>query len=143
MAESFGEYVKECRKSKKITVRKLGELVGVDFSYIGKIELDKKKPSDDLLEKLIEILEMDRTVSLRLLGHHVDTIGIKLEKSNPDAVDILYKLNELLDEEGKKALNYIMVEVKSGVDKGNIDKSKLLKAIDNLVNKPKNNSGNE
>lgn len=139
MATSFGELMKECMEAKNLSVRDVGKAVGVDHSYIGKIAVDKKKPSPKVLDKLIDLLEMDENLALRLLGQHVDTLGVELERKNPDGVDIMYKLTETLDDEGKKTLNYIMLEMKAGVDKGNIDKEKILEALSKLPSQSKIN----
>ncbi len=39
--ETFGQKIKSLRKEKKITQSELVESVGVDFTYISKIENDK------------------------------------------------------------------------------------------------------
>ena len=58
---TFGQTVKKLRKAKKITQLELAQKIGVDFTYISKIENDKTKmpPAEKTIKKLAEILETD------------------------------------------------------------------------------------
>ena len=51
---TFGETVKRLRKEKKITQRELGKLVGVDFTYISKMENDALNilPSEKIIDSI-------------------------------------------------------------------------------------------
>lgn len=49
--------LREIRKSKKLTMKQLGEMVGVTESMIGQIETNKRNPSYETLLKLGEALE--------------------------------------------------------------------------------------
>ena len=53
---TFGETVKRLRKEKKITQRELGKLVGVDFTYISKMENDALNilPSEKIIDSIAE-----------------------------------------------------------------------------------------
>jgi transcriptional regulator with XRE-family HTH domain len=59
----FGEKVRELRKAKNLSQRDLAEKVGVNFTYISKIENEKLDfgdyPSEDLIEKLAKALKGD------------------------------------------------------------------------------------
>lgn len=56
----FGELLKSYRKEKRISQRKLGELAGVDFTYISKIENGTQAPpSEEVIRRIAEILEVD------------------------------------------------------------------------------------
>lgn len=57
----LGGIIKEERKSKKITQRELAVLIGVDFSYISKIENgNSQTPSKEVLTKIANTLEIDQ-----------------------------------------------------------------------------------
>ena len=58
---TFGQTVKKLRKAKKITQLELAEKIGVDFTYISKIENDKTKlpPAEKTIRKLAEVLDTD------------------------------------------------------------------------------------
>lgn len=55
MEETFGEKLRALRRAAKITQRELAERVGVDFSYISKLENDRLPPP--AAETVIRICE--------------------------------------------------------------------------------------
>jgi transcriptional regulator with XRE-family HTH domain len=56
----FGELLKSLRKDKKISQRKLAELVGIDFTYISKIESGTMDPpAEDKIIKIAEIFNVN------------------------------------------------------------------------------------
>ncbi len=56
---TFGEEMKALRKAKRITQRDLADMVGVDFSYISKMENGKlaNPPAEETLRKIAAILQ--------------------------------------------------------------------------------------
>lgn len=99
----FGERIRELRKGKNLSLRALGEKVGVSFTYISKIENQKLDfadyPSEDLIRKLAEALEAD-----------VDELLILAKKIPPDIKEQVLKRPEVfrkianLDEETLRRL---------------------------------------
>jgi transcriptional regulator with XRE-family HTH domain len=67
---TFGETVKELRKQRRMTQRELSERLGVNFTYISKIENDKLEapPSEELIRKMAKILDTDAEDLLDLAG---------------------------------------------------------------------------
>lgn len=59
--ETFGEKMKALRKAKRITQRDLADLVGVDFTYISKMENGKliNAPAEETIRKIARVLEID------------------------------------------------------------------------------------
>ena len=59
----FGNRIRDLRKAKGLSQRALGDMVGVSFTYISKVENEKLDfgdyPSEDLIRKLAEALEID------------------------------------------------------------------------------------
>ncbi len=59
----FGPRIRELRKAKNLSLRTLGDQVGVSFTYISKIENEKLDfgdyPGDELISKLSKALECD------------------------------------------------------------------------------------
>ena len=55
---TFGEQVKKLRKEKRITQLELAQQIGVDFTYISKIENNKTihSPSEKIIRKIAEVL---------------------------------------------------------------------------------------
>lgn len=67
---SFGETIKELRKLRRMTQRDFAESLGVNFTYISKIENDKLEvpPSESLIRRMANILEADAEQLLDLAG---------------------------------------------------------------------------
>ncbi len=59
----FGEKIRSLRKSKDLTQKELGDLVGVTFAYVSKVENERLDfgdyPSEDLIRKLAAALGAD------------------------------------------------------------------------------------
>lgn len=69
MGQTFGETLREIRRSKNISQRELAERVSVDFSYISKVENDRiPPPSADTVEKFCTVLEIPSEMLLSLTG---------------------------------------------------------------------------
>jgi HTH-type transcriptional regulator, competence development regulator len=60
---TFGAKLRELRKAKNLSQRALGEQVGINFTYLSKIESEKldfaQYPSEDLIRKLASALDAD------------------------------------------------------------------------------------
>lgn len=69
MGQTFGQALRELRRSKAISQRDLAEKVGVDFSYISKIENDRlPPPAADTIVKICNALEAPSDTLLALSG---------------------------------------------------------------------------
>lgn len=56
----FAEFLKEKRLQKKITLRKLAELIDIAPAYLSDIEKRKRNaPSRDVLERIVEVLQLN------------------------------------------------------------------------------------
>ena len=59
----FGEKIRDLRQSRNLTQRELGELVGVTFTYISKVENERLDfgdyPSEVLIRKLSAALDSE------------------------------------------------------------------------------------
>lgn len=58
---NIGEKITKLRTDKKMSMRELGEQIGVSHSHISKLESGINSPSVDLLEKLAEYFKIDVT----------------------------------------------------------------------------------
>ena len=106
----FGEKIRELRKSQNLTQKELGDLVGVTFAYISKVENERLDfadyPSEDLILKLATALSADEDDLLLLAKKIPDHIRQRV-LDRPDAFRKFAKLadadiDELLDEMEKK-----------------------------------------
>ena len=69
MAKNFGQILRELRRAKGVSQRDLAQRVGVDFSYISKVENDRlPPPSADTIVKLSEALGVESDELLSLTG---------------------------------------------------------------------------
>jgi transcriptional regulator with XRE-family HTH domain len=77
---TFGERVRDLRKAKNLSQRELADMIGVNFTYLSKIENGKLDfasfPSEDTIRKLAEALEAD-----------VDELLLMAKKIPPDIRD--------------------------------------------------------
>lgn len=67
---TFGEHIKGLRKKLRMTQRELADLLGVNFTYISKIENDKLEvlPSEELIRKMAGVLATDAEDLLDFAG---------------------------------------------------------------------------
>ena len=104
MAKSFGQALRELRRSKDITQRDLSMRVGVDFSYISKVENDRlAPPSADTIVKICEVLEVSPDELLALTGK-MPTEVKEMISANRAAIKFVRKAHAmgLTDEEWEK-----------------------------------------
>lgn len=85
---SFGERIRDLRKTKNLSQRDLADKVGVSFTYISKIENEKLDfgdyPSEDLIRKLAKSLGADGD-ELLLLAEKIPRQIKKRVMERPDA----------------------------------------------------------
>lgn len=86
-------HIREIRKEKGLTMKKLGELVGVTESAIGQYETGRRKPDYEMLLRISEAL--DSSVDELLNGKK-----IPVTKSDGQKLDII-DLSQLTDDQRK------------------------------------------
>ena len=59
LQKEIGEKIKQLRTRKGLTMKELGENLGVSHAHISKLESGNNSPSVDLLEKLSEFFNID------------------------------------------------------------------------------------
>ena len=83
MSTSFGQVLRELRRSKNVTQRELAAQVGVDFSYISKVENDRlPPPSADTIMKICEVLSTPADGLLSMTGKVPTPVRKMLGKSS-------------------------------------------------------------
>lgn len=102
----FGKRLRELRQAKNLSQRDLAAEVGVNFTYISKIENEKldfaQFPGEELIRKLAKALEADED-ELLLLAQKIPEQIKKRVMERPDAFRKFADLNDkeidrLLDE---------------------------------------------
>lgn len=58
LGETLGDYLREQRKSARLSVRQLSELAGVSNPYLSQIERGLKKPSAEILQQIAKGLQV-------------------------------------------------------------------------------------
>lgn len=93
----FGETIRELRKTKNLSQRGLGDLVGVSFTYISKVENEKldfgNYPSEELIRNLARALDTDED-ELFLLAKKIPDQIRKRVMERPDAFRKFAKLDD-------------------------------------------------
>ena len=65
--ESFGEALREARKAKRITLRKIAEHIGKSIGYLSDVEHERKRPPNlELVSKIEDFLGVEDGKLLRL-----------------------------------------------------------------------------
>jgi transcriptional regulator with XRE-family HTH domain len=106
----FGELLKALRKEKKVTQRRLAELVGIDFTYISKIESGAMDPpAEDKIVKIAEILGEDPD-KLVIAAKKIPSDFHKMITENKDVPVFLRKASKFKPDQWKK-INDILNEV--------------------------------
>lgn len=99
---TFGERLRELRKAKNLSQRALAEKVGINFTYLSKVESEKldfaQYPSEELIRKLAKALKADED-ELLLLAKKIPPDIRERVIERPDAFRRIASLDdETLDE---------------------------------------------
>lgn len=104
MAKTFGEFVRAARLKKKLSQRKLAEFVGINFTYLSKIENNEMPaPSEEKINLIAQHLELDPDELFALAGRTSEELtGLALQMPK-----ILRAAKDLSDEDKEEILNWI------------------------------------
>lgn len=92
----IGEKLKILRQERNLTLRALGEKLGIDYSYLGKVERGKANPSMQLLEDIATFFNVPTGSLFELTDDERDFMS-DLELTDDELMD---KYNLTID--GKK-----------------------------------------
>lgn len=78
MSQTFGQRIREARQQKGYSQRSLAALVGVNYTYLSKIENDRSEypPKEDVIQSLAKHLDLDAT-ELSYLSGRISTEDAK------------------------------------------------------------------
>lgn len=94
MKNTFGQTLKQLRRSQSVSQRELAEKSGIDFTYISKLENDRlPPPSAETILRISEVLKVPSEVLLSQSGKVTDEI--KTAVSNPEALKFLNEVIEM------------------------------------------------
>ncbi len=103
----FGQRLRNLRKQKNLSQRDLAARVGIDFTYLSKIEGGRSDPpSEVIIQRIAQVLEADEDELINLAGKVPKDLKAVLEES-PQAVELLRVLSErkLPDETYRRMLD--------------------------------------
>lgn len=81
--ETLGTFIRRTRDEKDISLREFARRVGVSAAFASDIELGRRFPSDDMLERIAEVLDSELT-TLRRLDTRAPVDDLKrLTETNP------------------------------------------------------------
>lgn len=103
---SFGEYIREKRKAQRISLRGLAERLGINFTYLSKIENNElAAPSEEKIMALARALDLDSDYLFNLAGKPSGEIAHL--SVQPQMPMILRAAKGLTDEEKREVVKYI------------------------------------
>jgi transcriptional regulator with XRE-family HTH domain len=79
---TFGERLRELRKAKGLYQKELADKVGVDFTYLSRLENDRRRPpKENTISALAEVLEVDPdellALAKRIPADLADKLGLE------------------------------------------------------------------
>lgn len=104
MANTFGQALRDLRRSKNVSQRDLANKVGIDFSYISKVENDRlPPPAADTIVKICMVLGVPSDALLASTGKMPSEVKEMLSTSS-SALQFIRQAHEmgLTDEEWDK-----------------------------------------
>lgn len=91
MEKSFAEALKSVRTAKRVSLRKLGEYVGLSIGYISDIEHGRRRPPDlETVRKMEEVLSVAEGKLVNL--------ALQVRKKVPEGVSEVFYRNPRLAE---------------------------------------------
>jgi len=92
---SFGNFLREKRRTAQLSQRDLAKIIGVDFSYISKVENDRMPPpSADTTRAIAKALQIPSSEFLALIGK-IPTDVEKTIATNVEAQEFLQEIHTL------------------------------------------------
>ena len=96
---SFGTAIRDARRARGLTLRSLAALVGIDFTYLSKLENDRgDTPSEETIRRLARELALDEE-DLLARGGKVSAAVRELAASDREFATFLRRLPDLPPEQ--------------------------------------------
>lgn len=92
--KTFGERIRELRKAAGLTQREFAEQLGIDFTYVSKIENGRIEipPSENLINRMASLLNVDAEELLALSGQFDHREIQKVISETPEVGALLRRL---------------------------------------------------
>jgi transcriptional regulator with XRE-family HTH domain len=107
MSQELGIKIRELRKKRGLTQKRLAEAINIDFTYLSKIENNTLpySPSTETLKKLSKILDVDELELLSLAGKL--PAGLDTLTKSKQGVRFLRQASDVKPEEWDELLSYL------------------------------------
>lgn len=92
MNQTFGKLIRQARKDKAYSQRELASILGVDFTYLSKLENDRADypPKEDVIRSLARNLDLEEEELIFLAGR-IPQQYEELLKQNPKEMQMLFR----------------------------------------------------
>jgi len=105
---TFGQTIRKLRKEKQLTQKEVAKEVGIDVTYLSKIENGKlDPPAHDKIEKLAKILDVDSDFLITEAGKVPEDITNMIPKNSSKIPKLLRSGKDLSDEDWDRVQEYI------------------------------------
>ncbi len=85
----FGDILKELRTKSEIGIKRLAPELGVNYTYLSKLENNQVRPSEELVERVANYFHYDRD-RLLLAANRVPPEVLQILREHPDdAIELL------------------------------------------------------
>ncbi|MGK7943818.1 MAG: helix-turn-helix domain-containing protein [Microcystaceae cyanobacterium] len=88
--QSFGKYIWQARRSKRLNQRELAKKLGIDATYLSKLENDRVEPSQKIIDLLAQYLELDAEELTYLAGKMPEGLE-EVIKANYEVMPALFR----------------------------------------------------
>lgn len=89
MPDEFGDILRELRGDVGIGIKRLAPELGVSYTYLSKLESNRIRPSEELVERVAEYFNYDRN-RLLLAAEKIPPEILEILRENPDeAIEFL------------------------------------------------------
>jgi transcriptional regulator with XRE-family HTH domain len=108
---TFGERVRDLRKARKLTQQAVADAVGIDFTYLSKIENGRltatQFPGEETIRRLAKVLDADEDELLLLARKIPESIRRKVHQ-HPDVFRKIASLSEDRMDDLARALDELL-----------------------------------
>jgi transcriptional regulator with XRE-family HTH domain len=96
VSQSFGQIIRQARKDKGYSQRELAKLIGLDFTYLSKLENDRADyaPKEDVIRSLARNLDLDEEELIFLAGRITQRDEDFLKQNHRAMLALLRRMQE-------------------------------------------------
>lgn len=100
---SFGETIKQLRLERKLTQRIVAILLDIDTSVLSKYEKNKRRPSEEQIEKFAEIFNVDSNtlkfevvtdkIAYQFVEENIDSKAVRVAEEKAEYIKLKKKIS--------------------------------------------------